>query len=174
MNEVGCYVAFPEVRDAILALTVLILFAIVYLARFVERRRERRATVAAPAPAMKSRRARVVRPIVTFTIFYRTAIGEGGFACPLCTVFRHDNFPRVSNVFAVATHHLNLCRAAVGPPVEGHAIIDGVTHSAELREGIMIVALDPVFISAPPTGARRRLTTDLGVPRRRADVRAVM
>lgn len=85
-----------------------------------------------------------------FTIFYRTSTGDGGFACIRCGVRRHDAFARASDAFAVATQHLNLCRAPLRHrPVEGVAILDGTTYAAVLQEGIMILALHTVFASAP-------------------------
>jgi hypothetical protein len=86
------------------------------------------------------------RPTAPFTVFYRAASGEGGFACRTCAARRHGNFDRVSDVFAVATQHLNLCRVALrGRPLEGVAILDGAAHGLVLREGLMIVALPTVF-----------------------------
>jgi len=90
------------------------------------------------------------RPTAPFTVFYRTVTGEGVFICRSCAVHRSDIFPRAPDAFAVAAQHLNLCRAALRHrPVEGSAIIDGVTHAAVLREGIMILAVRPVFSAAP-------------------------
>ena len=90
------------------------------------------------------------RPTAPFTVYYRTATGEGGFACRACAVHRTDTFPRAADAFAVATQHLNLCRASVRHrPVEGSAIIDGTLHTVVLREGIMILAVGSVFQSAP-------------------------
>jgi len=90
------------------------------------------------------------RPTAPFTVFYRTATGEGGFICRSCPVHRNDAFARLGDAFAAAAQHLNLCRAAVRHrPVEGSAIIDGVMHGVVLRDGIMILALDTVFRAAP-------------------------
>jgi hypothetical protein len=90
------------------------------------------------------------RGIEPFTIFYRTVTGEGGFSCQACNVRRHDVFPRAADVFAVATQHLNVCRGDLRHrPVEGTALLDGNTHGVVLREGIMILALNTVFDSAP-------------------------
>ncbi|HVR38003.1 MAG TPA: hypothetical protein VMU84_02840 [Thermoanaerobaculia bacterium] len=90
------------------------------------------------------------RPTAPFTIFYRTATGEGGFTCSTCGMHRHDVFARASDVFAVCTQHLNLCRGALRHrPIEGTAILDGAPHGVVLREGFMILALDSVFASAP-------------------------
>jgi hypothetical protein len=95
-----------------------------------------------------------MRDTAPFTIFYRTASGEGGYGCQTCGDRRHDRFPRVSDAFAVAAQHLNLCRAALSHrPVEGAAIIDGVLHAVVLRDGIMVLALETVFHSVP--GAAR-------------------
>jgi hypothetical protein len=90
------------------------------------------------------------RPTAPFTVFYRTATGEGGFICRLCSIHRNDVFPVVSDAFAVAAQHLNLCRAVLRHrPVEGTALIDGATHAVVLREGIMILAVDAVFNAVP-------------------------
>ena len=90
------------------------------------------------------------RPTAPFLVFYRTATGEGGFICHCCDFHRNGIFPRLSDTFAVAAQHLNLCRAAVRHrPVEGSAIIDGTTHATVLRDGIMILAVDSVFRAAP-------------------------
>ncbi len=90
------------------------------------------------------------RPTAPFTVMYRAASGEGGFVCRKCSVHRSGIFARLSDPFAVAAQHLNLCRAAVRHrPVEGTAIIDGVMHAVVLREGIMILAVDSVFRVAP-------------------------
>jgi hypothetical protein len=89
------------------------------------------------------------RPTAPFTIFYRTSSGDGGFACETCGMRSHGTYARVSDAFAVASQHLNLCRGALrNRPVEGLAILDGVTHGVVLREGMMIVALQTVFESA--------------------------
>lgn len=86
------------------------------------------------------------RPTAPFTIFYRTLSADGGYACHTCSARRHDTFPRASDVFAVAAQHLNLCRAALRHrPVEGTAIIDGVTHGVVLRESILLLTLHSVF-----------------------------
>jgi hypothetical protein len=86
------------------------------------------------------------RPTAPFTIFFRTVSGEGGFFCYTCGTRRHDNFSRVSDVFAVASQHLNLCRGALRDrPIEGTAIIDGAPQCAVLRDGFMIVTLPPLF-----------------------------
>lgn len=86
------------------------------------------------------------RPTAPFTVFYRTASGEGGFICELCSARRHGTFARVNDVFAVAAQHLNVCRAAVNHrPVEGIAIVDGERHGVVLRNGIMVVSLEAVF-----------------------------
>lgn len=69
-----------------------------------------------------------------FTVFYRRASGEGGFACGTFTARIHGCFPRMSDAFAAATQHLNLCRDALHHrPLEGAAIIDGVKHAVVLR-----------------------------------------
>jgi hypothetical protein len=89
------------------------------------------------------------RGTTPFTIFYRTASGEGGFKCEACNLRRHDAFPRAADAFAVAAQHLNICRAALRHrPVEGVAYIDGATHGVVLRDGIMTLALDTTFDSA--------------------------
>lgn len=86
------------------------------------------------------------RPTAPFTIYYRTLSGEGAYHCGVCEMRRHDRFARVSDVFAAATQHLNLCRGALRHrPVEGSAVIDGEMHGVVLREGIMIVALPTLF-----------------------------
>jgi hypothetical protein len=156
MDEVGCYVAFPEVRNVILITTALAVALIYWLAKAVRSRRERRAARAVISVRTGARRRQgmrdlmATRPTAPFTVFYRTASGEGGFICRSCALHRSDLFPRASDAFAVATQHLNLCRAAVRHrPVEGSAIIDGVMHAAVLREGIMILAVDAVFNTAP-------------------------
>jgi hypothetical protein len=93
-------------------------------------------------------RDRVTAP---FTIFFRTISGEGGYGCETCRSHRHDSFRRMSDVFAVAAHHLNLCRAAMrGRPVEGAAIIDGTKYGVVLRDGVMLVAMQPAFGSCQP------------------------
>ena len=90
------------------------------------------------------------RPTAPFLVFYRTVTGEGGFSCRSCALHRNGTFPRLSDAFAIAAQHLNLCRAAVRHrPVEGSAIIDGAMHATVLREGIMILAVDTVFRAAP-------------------------
>ncbi len=89
-----------------------------------------------------------MRPSAPFTIFYRTATGEGGFTCQTCGARRHDAFPRASDAFAVAAQHLNVCRAALSHrPVEGIAIIDGTLQVAVLRDGVMVLTVDTVFHS---------------------------
>lgn len=86
------------------------------------------------------------RPTAPFTVFHRAMTGEGGFSCRRCGVLRHGSFGRVSDAFAVATQHLLICRADLqGRLLEGTAILDGRTHAAILREGIMLVSLEPVF-----------------------------
>lgn len=96
---------------------------------------------------MQSTESRGTAP---FTIFYRTVTGEGGFSCATCNVRRHDTFPRAADVFAVATQHLNICRSALSHrPVEGTALLDGNLHGVVLREGVMVLALNTVFDSAP-------------------------
>jgi hypothetical protein len=88
------------------------------------------------------------RPTAPFTIFYRTATGDGGYTCQTCGARRHDAFPRASDAFAVASQHLNVCRGALrNRPVEGVAILDGSTHGVVLRDGVMILALHTVFAS---------------------------
>jgi len=88
------------------------------------------------------------RDSAPFTIFYRTVSGEGGFTCQSCGARRHDNFPRVSDAFAVAAQHLNVCRAALSHrPVEGIAIIDGALQVVVLRDGVMVLTVDTVFKS---------------------------
>jgi hypothetical protein len=143
MNEVGCYVAFPGVRDAILIATGLLLAMIFLLARFMRERREW-TQVTSPIPIRRKASMTeniAARPTAPFTVFYRTATGEGVFICRSCAVHRSDIFPRAADAFAVAAQHLNLCRAGLRHrPVEGSAIIDGVTHAAVLREGIMCSA----------------------------------
>ncbi len=90
------------------------------------------------------------RPTAPFTVYYRMETGEGGFVCRTCSVYRNAEFARISDPFAAAAQHLNLCRAGLRHrPVEGSAIINGVTHGVVLREGIMILALDTVFRAAP-------------------------
>ena len=90
------------------------------------------------------------RPTAPYTIFFRNVTGEGGFNCRSCGERRHGTYARVSDAFAVAAQHLNLCRAAVRHrPVEGNAILDGVMHAVVLREGIMVLAVDAVFHTAP-------------------------
>lgn len=91
------------------------------------------------------------RETAPFTIFYRTASGEGGYTCETCGARRHDNFPRAADAFAVAGQHLNLCRAALSHrPVEGTAIVDGALQTVILRDGIMVLTVDSVFKSASP------------------------
>jgi len=91
----------------------------------------------------------MTRETAPFTVFYRTSSGEGGYSCDTCGTRRHDTFPRVADAFAAATQHLNLCRGALAHrPLEGSAIIDGAKHGAVLREGIMILALNPVFANS--------------------------
>ena len=91
------------------------------------------------------------RETAPFTIFYRTASGEGGYTCETCGARRHDTFPRASDAFAVATQHLNLCRAALSHrPIEGVAIVDGALQTAILRDGIMVLTVDTVFKSDSP------------------------
>jgi len=88
------------------------------------------------------------RDSAPFTIFYRTVSGEGGFTCQSCGARRHDTFPRVSDAFAVAAQHLNVCRAALSHrPVEGIAIIDGALQVVVLRDGVMVLTVDTVFKS---------------------------
>jgi len=95
-----------------------------------------------------------MRDTAPFTIFYRTVSGEGGFTCQTCGIRRHDTFPRVTDAFAVAAQHLNVCRAALSHrPVEGTAIVDGVMRAVVLRDGIMVLSLETVFESVP--GAAR-------------------
>jgi hypothetical protein len=90
------------------------------------------------------------RPTAPFTVFYRTATGDGGFICHACPFQRNGTFPRYSDAFAVAAQHLNVCRGAVRHrPVEGDAILDGDMHTVVLREGIMVLAVDAVFRAAP-------------------------
>src|SRR5687767_5112068 len=85
-----------------------------------------------------------------FTVFYRRASGEGGYACETCSARRHGTFERMSDVFAAATQHLDLCRGALRHrPVEGTAIIDGNRQAAILRAEIMIVTMNTVFRVAP-------------------------
>src|SRR5436305_3379284 len=89
-----------------------------------------------------------MRDSAPFTIFYRTASGEGGYGCQTCGCRRHDRFPRVADAFAVAAQHLNLCRAALSHrPVEGAAIIDGALLIVVLRDGVMVLTVDTVMKS---------------------------
>jgi hypothetical protein len=89
------------------------------------------------------------RPTAPFTIFYRTLTGDGGYTCQTCNTRRHDAFPRASDAFAVAAQHLNICRGALrNRPVEGTAILDGSTHGVVLRDGLMVLAMTPVFASS--------------------------
>jgi len=91
------------------------------------------------------------RETAPFTIFYRTASGEGGYSCETCGARRHDRFPRASDAFAVAAQHLNLCRALLSHrPVEGIAIVDGALQTVILRDGIMVLTVDTVFKSDSP------------------------
>lgn len=86
------------------------------------------------------------RPTAPFTVFYRTESGEGGYVCESCGARRHDTFPKIEDAFAVAAQHLNLCRAALQHrPVEGIALIDGEQRGVVLRNGIMVLTLEPVF-----------------------------
>ncbi len=90
------------------------------------------------------------RPTAPFTIFHRAVSTDGGYTCESCGTRRHGNFFRVSDLFAIATQHLNLCRGSVrNRPVEGLAILDGVTHGVVLRDGVMILALHSVFGNDP-------------------------
>ena len=89
-----------------------------------------------------------MRDTAPFTIFYRTVTGEGGYTCQTCGARRHDTFPRVSDAFAVAAQHLNVCRAALSHrPVEGTAIIDGALQIVVLRDGVMVLTVDTVMKS---------------------------
>ena len=86
------------------------------------------------------------RATAPFTIFFRTASGEGGYACATCGVRRHDAFARLSDVFAAANQHLNFCRAALRHrPIEGTALVDGNTYAAILRDGFIVLALPTTF-----------------------------
>ena len=90
----------------------------------------------------------MMRDTAPFTIFYRTVTGEGGYTCQTCGARRHDTFPRVSDAFAVAAQHLNVCRAALSHrPVEGTAIIDGALQIVVLRDGVMVLTVDTVMKS---------------------------
>jgi hypothetical protein len=90
------------------------------------------------------------RPTASFTIFFRTISGEGGYLCHACGSSCADRFSRLGHAFAVANQHLSLCRAAVRHrPLEGSAVIDGKKHTVVLRDGMMVVALDSVFGAAP-------------------------
>jgi hypothetical protein len=90
------------------------------------------------------------RPTASFTIFFRTTSGEGGYLCHTCGASCADQFARIGHAFAVANQHLSLCRAAVRHrPLEGSAVIDGKKHAVVLRDGMMIVALDSVFRAGP-------------------------
>ena len=90
----------------------------------------------------------MMRDTAPFTIFYRTVTGEGGYTCQTCGARRHDTFPRVSDAFAVAAQHLNVCRAALSHrPVEGTAIVDGALQIVVLRDGVMVLTVDTVMKS---------------------------
>jgi hypothetical protein len=90
------------------------------------------------------------RPTAPFTIFHRTVSADGGYTCETCGTRRHGAFPHLSDLFAIASQHLNLCRGSVrNRPVEGLAILDGVTHGVVLRDGVMILALHSVFGNTP-------------------------
>ena len=65
---------------------------------------------------------------MSFTIFYRTANGEGGFACDKCGTRRHGTYARKHDAFATAAEHLRACDAGD----EGIAIVDGKTEPAVL------------------------------------------
>lgn len=65
---------------------------------------------------------------MSFTVFYRTANGEGGFTCPKCGVRRHDTYARKQDALAAAAEHLKAC----GAGDEGVAIIDGKAEPAVL------------------------------------------
>lgn len=87
-------------------------------------------------------------------VFYRIETGEGGFVCRVCALRQSGVFPRVSDTFAAAARHLNLCRSAARhASIEGIAILDGVRHAVVMRDGIMILAIDTAFdgatLSAP-------------------------
>jgi hypothetical protein len=86
------------------------------------------------------------RPTAPFLVFYRSGSGEGGFRCRRCKEVRHGSFERVADVFALATQHLLVCRAdRRDRVVEGTALLDGQTHTVLLRDGVMVLSLEPVF-----------------------------
>jgi hypothetical protein len=90
------------------------------------------------------------RETAAFTIFFRSASGDGGYGCGTCGERRHDTFRRMNDVFAVANQHLFICRASLRHrPVEGLAIVDGRAYAVVLREGLMILALPTVFQASP-------------------------
>jgi hypothetical protein len=90
------------------------------------------------------------RPTAPFTIFHRTLSAEGGYTCETCGTRKHGTFSTVSEVFAMASQHLNLCRGLLrNRPVEGTAILNGVQHGVVLREGVMVLALHSVFGNDP-------------------------
>lgn len=56
MNDTGCYVAFPEIRDAILIATALLVSLVLLAASMVQARRERRTLVPTRTPAVGGNR----------------------------------------------------------------------------------------------------------------------
>jgi len=90
--------------------------------------------------------AAATRPTAPFTVFHRSATGEGGYRCQTCGSFRADTFPQQTDAFAVALQHLSICRSLLRHrPVEGVAILDGKAHGVVLRDGFMLMTLDTVF-----------------------------
>ncbi len=148
MGEVGCYVAFPEVRTAILIVTAIVIVAIwgaVVIAQMVSDRRRRLAV----APTLSGDEV-VGSPVTPFTVFYRNATGEGGFVCRACRIRQRDVFPRLRDVCAVAAQHLTECQRMGGQrAIEGRAVIDGVINPIVLREGLMVLAVDSDMRVAP-------------------------
>lgn len=161
MNDVGCYVAFHEVRDAILISTALVVTAIFSVARWIQTGRERRQFASPVNPI-------IARPACAapFTVFYR--IGscnpqerqinppspEGGV------------FARISGAFSTAAQP-NRCCPGLQTPLEGIAIVDGVRHPVVLREGVMILAIDSPVPSQPaPIGVRAYRRTECKVGHR--------
>lgn len=149
MDDVGCYVAYPEVRHAILMVTALVVVAIFGMARWIHARRERR-RFAYLVNAITPRRP----SSAPFTVFYRMGSGDGGFICRSCGLHESGVFARISGAFSTAAQHLDRCRAALQSPFEGIAIVDGVRHPVVLRQGVMILAIDPVPSQPAPIGVR--------------------
>lgn len=65
---------------------------------------------------------------MTFTVFYRTASGDGGYTCSKCGARKHGTYPRKTDALAEAAEHMKACNV----DSEGVAIIDGKIEPATM------------------------------------------